>query len=136
VYKTAAMCLILPLFISAGCAEEDAAPFGDDGSDALKAAGNGEVADPCDDGGMTVEVNGRDIYDMDDPHVGDRWMVRMFCQDELMTGTNVLKFTPPTVAVVDDRITDATFVQAGETTMLLQSGNKQFTHDFSVLPAE
>ena len=89
----------------------------------------------CEDA-MTVEVNGRDIEDVGDPHVGDEWAIRMFCQDILMTGANLLKFTPPSIAVVASEMTDATFVQSGAATMLLQSGNRSVTYELVVHAAQ
>ena len=126
--------LSLFLLLAAGCADDGSdSTYGDDGSDALKGSGVGtDVPDMCAEENMTVEVNGRDIYDVGDPAVGDEWAVRMFCQGILMTGANLLKFTPPTVAVVDSEMTDATFVQSGAATMLLQSGNRPFTYELVV----
>ena len=121
------------MFMATGCADDgDDSTYGDDGSDALKGSGVGtDVPDMCDDN-MLVEVNGRDIFDVGDPEVGDEWAIRMFCQGILMTGANLLKFTPPSVAVVASEMTDATFVQSGAATMLLQSGNRSFTYDLVV----
>ena len=89
--------LSLFLLLAAGCADDGSdSTYGDDGSDALKGSGVGtDVPDMCAEENMTVEVNGRDIYDVGDPAVGDEWAVRMFCQGILMTGANLLKFTPP-----------------------------------------
>ena len=130
--------LTLLFLTAAACADGDAdSTYGDDGSDALKGSGAGaDVPDMCAEENMTVEVNGRDIYDVGDPHVGDEWAIRMFCQDILMTGANLLKFTPPSVAVVASEMTDATFIQSGAATMLLQSGNRSFTYDLVIYAAE
>lgn len=129
--------LFLVLLFGYGCAEDSGdSTYGDDGSDALKGEGVGaEVPDLCEDD-MTVEVNGRDILETEDPQVGDHWAIRMFCQDILMTGANLLKFTPPSVAVVANEMTDATFVQSGAATMLLQSGNREFTHELVIHAAQ
>lgn len=130
--------LTLLLLTALGCADDGRdSTYGDDGSDALKGSGAGaDVPDMCADENMTVEVNGRDIFDVGDPEVGDEWAIRMFCQGILMTGANILKFSPPTVAVVANEMTDATFVQSGAATMLLQSGNRSFTHDLVVYAAQ
>ena len=129
--------LLLLMLVGAGCADDSGdSTYGDDGSDALKGEGAGaDVPDMCEDA-MTVEVNGRDIEDVGDPHVGDEWAIRMFCQDILMTGANLLKFTPPSIAVVASEMTDATFVQSGAATMLLQSGNRSVTYELVVHAAQ
>ena len=122
--------------VSTGCAQKGEDTYGDDGSDALKGTGSDtDIPDLCDD--IEVKVNGRDIKQVGNPKVGDEWAVRMFCQDILMTGANLLKFTPAFVAVVDDESTDAVFIQASaDVTMLIQSGNKPFTHTMDVLAAD
>ena len=53
-----------------------------------------------------------------------------------MTGANLLKFTPPSIAVVASEMTDATFVQSGAATMLLQSGNRSVTYELVVHAAQ
>ena len=53
-----------------------------------------------------------------------------------MTGANLLKFTPPSVAQVADYMTDATFVNSGSASVLLQSGNFQYRNDLVILPAQ
>jgi hypothetical protein len=119
-----------------GCAKEPGTSvYGDTGNDLLHDPGP-EHIDGDDCTVLSVEANGRALDNVGDPMVGDYWTIRMFCDDVLMTGANLLKFTPPNVAVVATDMTDATFVTAGDATMLLQSGNIQFTTDLVVLPAQ
>ena len=129
---------LLTLLVITGCAGDDETePYGDDGREAAQDMegndGDEELPGFCDD--MEVEVNGRAIESMDSPRVGDKWRFRMFCQGVLMTGANLLKFTPPAIAVVDDDMTDATFVNSGSASVLLQSGNFQYRNDIHILPA-
>ena len=95
--------------------------------------GTGVLAD-CDV--VLTKVNGRDADSVDDPKVGDEWIVRMFCDGALLTGANRLFFQPPDVAVVNTSSTDATFVTTGESLMTIQSGNLIYTKDITVQAAE
>ena len=111
--------------------------YGDTGRNAVAAPENDGSDDDlpgfCDE--MVVEVNGRVFETMDSPRVGDMWRFRMFCQGVLMTGANLLKFTPPSVAQVATDMTDATFVNSGSASVLLQSGSFQYRNDLIILPA-
>jgi hypothetical protein len=95
--------------------------------------GTGVLAD-CDV--ILTKVNGRDAETVDDPKVGDEWIIRMFCDGALLTGANRLFFQPPNVAVVNQSSTDATFVTTGESKMTIQSGNLIYTKDITVQAAE
>ena len=95
--------------------------------------GTGLLAD-CDV--VLTKVNGRDADTVDDPKVGDEWIIRMFCDGALLTGANRLFFQPPEVAVVNSSSTDATFVTTGESLMTIQSGNLIYTKDITVQAAE
>jgi len=85
---------------------------------------------------VLTKVNGRDADTVDDPKVGDEWIVRMFCDGALLAGANRLFFQPPEVAVVTSTSTDATFVTTGESRMTIQSGNLIYTKDITVQAAE
>lgn len=115
-----------------GCAENKVdSVYGDTGNNLLHNPGPEHIdGDDCTE--LTVEAGGRNLDNIAEPEVGDVWELRMFCDGVLMTGANLLKFTPPNVAVVDTEMTNATFVTAGEATMLLQSGNIQYFRDLVV----
>ena len=85
---------------------------------------------------VLTKVNGRDAETVDDPKVGDEWIIRMFCDGALLTGANRLFFQPPEVAVISATSTDATFVTTGESLMTIQSGNLIYTKDITVQAAE
>ena len=135
--RTTFITLFCILWAFSGCTKEHQADsiYGNTASDLLLNPGPDHIdGDDCTI--LSVEANGRDLNSTNDPRVGDFWTLRMFCDGVLMTGANLLKFTPPHMATVAPDMTDATFTAAGEATMLLQSGNIQYTTDLMILPAE
>ena len=70
----------------------------------------------CDE--LIIDVNGEDP-----PVVGDLWTVWLYCDEALLTGTQILQFDPPELATVTDN--NATFLIAGEGTMRIQVGSKR-----------
>ena len=85
---------------------------------------------------VNTKVNGRSADSVDNPRVGDEWIVRMFCDGALLTGANRLFFQPANVAVINDVSTDATFVAQGTSLMTMQSGNFIYTKEITVGPAD
>lgn len=134
--------LSLIVAIGFGCATDDADQtyYGDPSpDDVLNLApdtgsdgGSGELGD-CRD--VTTQINGRSADSVSDPRVGDRWVVRMYCDGALLTGANRLFFQPANVAVVDDVSTDAYFVAQGSSKLTMQSGNFIYTKTIAVKPA-
>ena len=101
----------------------------DTGSD----GGSGELGD-CNE--VLTKINGRLANDVNNPTVGDQWVVRMYCDGALLTGANRLFFQPANVAVVDDVSTDAFFVAQGPSKMTMQSGNFIYTKSIAVGAAD
>ena len=91
-----------------GCAANKVdSVYGDTGNNLLHNPGPEHIdGDDCSE--LTVEAGGRNLDNIAEPEVGDIWELRMFCDGVLMTGANLLKFTPPNVAVVDTEMTNAT----------------------------
>ena len=125
----------LTLFTLVSCADDGKPePYGNSESTVAAVGSDTGIPPFCND--MRVEANGTDIDATPDPRVGETWQLRMFCHDSLMTGANILQFAPPSRATVAAEMTDATFMESGPTSMLLQSGNIQYRTDLTVLPAE
>ena len=115
--------LILTTLIAVGCAGNNTDTAGDGAGD-----GDGNTTPSC-----MAMVDGYDIAEIADPRVGDVWNIIMNCDNAIMLGAYVLRFTPPETADIDGN--DATFRQEGPATMMLQSGNKRVTQDITVQPA-
>ena len=98
------------------------------------APSGGGVLGECDE--VVTKINGTDAEEVGNPTVGDEWMIRMFCDDALLTGANRLFFQPADVATVNDVSTDARFLAAGESTMTMQAGSLIYKKDIVVIGAE
>ncbi len=109
--------------------------YGDDNSDVVKSPIDTGTPPFCTDEDLQIKINGERIETVDDPRVGDVWQVFMFCHNQLMTGANVLQFSPPSIATVEDNETVATFNSAGNASMMMQSGTTQYRTDLTVLPS-
>ena len=96
-------------------------------------SGGGVLGDCVD---VVTKINGMDADEVPNPVVGDAWMIRMFCDDALLTGANRLFFQPAGVATVDDASTDAIFVASGTTKMTMQAGSLVYTRNLIVRDAQ
>ena len=134
----------MTLLMLIGCSAEEAPSqwytTDDDGGDLLGldpdtgSTSNGCILDDCEE--LITKINGIPGDEVENPRVGDQWMIRMFCDDALLMGANRLFFQPANVAFVDDVNTDAEFVAPGETTMTMQAGSFIYKKEITVLDAE
>jgi hypothetical protein len=85
---------------------------------------------------VTTKINGRRADDALDPTVGDEWIVLMYCDGAVVTGANILQFSPPNVAHVHDINTIAEFLAPGDATMKMQAGNLVYTKNITVAANE
>jgi len=138
-YPTSSLLLFLSAlsFVAfAGCAKDTGdSLYGDDGSGAVKSTIDTGTPPFCPDEDLQIKINGERIETMDEPRVGDIWQVFMFCHSQLMTGANILQFSPPSIATVEPNETIATFNTTGNASMLMQSGSTQYRTDLTVLPS-
>jgi hypothetical protein len=64
------------------------------------------------------------------PHVGDQWILQLWCDGALMTLT-VIRFIPSDFASLDENV--ATFLMPGEGTIQMQAGTDREYLDVTVL---
>ena len=90
----------------------------------------GEDTDEEEDEGcgeLTLDIKGPDA-----PVVGDEWFVIMRCDNALMQGPTVIRFTPPDFANLDGKT--VIFTTAGEASMRVQVGGYRLDTDIVVRP--
>jgi len=102
--------MLLATLLACGAPDEDSGPPAEDIVTYPPVSG-----DPCEE--IRLEVGGNDP-----PVVGDVWLVWLYCDEALLTGTMLLQFSPPELASVEDN--EATFLSAGTGTMRMQVGSK------------
>jgi hypothetical protein len=90
---------------------------------------------PTDDTSDTNEDLGCDELEIDyegpfQPHVGDQWILQLWCDGALMTLT-IIRFDPTDFASLDGNV--ATFLQAGKGTIQMQAGTQREYLDVTVL---
>ena len=78
----------------------------------------------CDE--VSLKINGPDA-----PIVGDEWVVLMRCDEAIIQGPMVIRFTPPDFANLDGNT--VIFTTAGEASMRVQVGGYRVDMDLSVL---
>lgn len=76
---------------------------------------------------VTLDLNGPEA-----PKVGDEWTVLMRCDDAVLMGPMVIRFTPPDFANLDSNT--VLFTTAGTGSMRVQVGAYRLDQDLTVLP--
>ena len=101
------------------------------------AASGGDDSVPVDDSSDPEDDLGCDKLRIDyegpnPPHVGQQWILQLWCDDALMTLT-IIRFDPTDFASVPDGSNVATFLMAGEGTIQMQAGTQREYLDVTVL---
>lgn len=71
-----------------------------------------------------------DIRGPDEPIVGDEWTILMRCDDAVLTGPMVIRFTPPDFANLDANT--VLFTTAGSASMRVQLGAYRVDREITV----